>query len=135
MRRASLCVKAGRQARGLSRCEAAAFRLKPTQTISKLLQGARMADDHSVATASDVMDMPAHEEMYADFLALTEISVVSLLCIILILVLWGLKGDGGVALIGFFLTLAAAAFGGLSGLTWRAVLPVFVLLGIACIIL
>ena len=94
-----------------------------------------MADDHSVATASDVMDMPAHEEMYADFLALTEISVVSLLCIILLLVLWGLKGDGGVALIGFLLTLAAAAFGGLSGLTWRAVLPVFVLLGLACIVL
>jgi Bacterial aa3 type cytochrome c oxidase subunit IV len=94
-----------------------------------------MADDHSTATADDAMDMPAHEEMYADFLALTEIGVVSLLCIVLLLILWTLKGDGGVALIGFFLTLAAAAFGGLSGLSWRAVLPVFVLLGIACIVL
>jgi hypothetical protein len=93
-----------------------------------------MADDHSVAASSD-MDMPAHEEMYADFLALTEISVVTLLCIVLLLVLWGLKGDGGVALIGFLLTFAAAAFGGVSGLTWRAVLPVFILLGLACIVL
>ena len=94
-----------------------------------------MADDHSAATAEDVMDMPAHRETYADFLALTEISIISILFILLLLVLWGLKGDGGVALIGFFLTLAAAAFGGLSGLTWRAVLPVFVLLGLACIVL
>jgi hypothetical protein len=53
----------------------------------------------------------------------------------LLLVLWGLKGDGGVAFIGFCLTLAAAAFGGYSGLTWRAVLPVFILLGLACIVL
>ena len=94
-----------------------------------------MADDHSTATADDVMDMPAHEEMYADFLALTSITIVSLLCILLLLVLWGLKGAGGVALIGFFLTLGAAAFGGLSGLSWRAVLPVFILLGLACIVL
>jgi hypothetical protein len=94
-----------------------------------------MADDHSVATADDVMDMPAHQETYADFLALTEVSVVSLLCVLLLLVLWTLKGDGGVALIGFFLTLAAAGFGGVSGLSWRAVLPVFVLLGLACIVL
>jgi hypothetical protein len=94
-----------------------------------------MADDHSVATADDEMDMPAHEETYADFLALTEISVVSLLCILLLLVLWGLKGDGGVALIGFFLTSGAAIIGGVSGLTWRAVLPVFILLGLACIVL
>jgi hypothetical protein len=94
-----------------------------------------MADDHSAATADDVMDMPARQETYADFLALTEITVVGLLCILLLLVLWGLKGDGGVALIGFFLTMGAAAFGGLSGLTWRAVLPVFVLLGLACIVL
>jgi fatty-acid desaturase len=80
-----------------------------------------MADDHSVAAADDAMDMPAHEETYADFLALTEISVVSLLCFLLF--------------IGFCLTLAAAAFGGYSGLTWRAVLPVFILLGLACIVL
>jgi hypothetical protein len=38
-------------------------------------------------------------------------------------------------LTGFILTIAAAAFGGMSGLTWRAVLPVFVLLGLACIVL
>jgi hypothetical protein len=94
-----------------------------------------MADDHSVATASDDADLPAHEEMYADFLTLTEISVASLLCVLLELVLWGLKGDGGVAFIGFVLTIAAAVFGVLTGLTWRAILPVFVLLGLACIVL
>jgi hypothetical protein len=94
-----------------------------------------MADNHSVATADDVMDMPARQETYADFLALTEISVVSLLCVLLLLVLWTLKGDGGVALIGFFLTIGAATFGGMTGLTWRAVLPVFILLGLACIVL
>jgi Na+(H+)/acetate symporter ActP len=93
-----------------------------------------MADDHSVATADD-MDMPAHEETYAGFLALTEITVVSLLCIVLLLVLWGLEGHGFVAFIGLVLTIAAALFGGLSGLTWRAVLPVFLLLGLACIVL
>ncbi|HLW91007.1 MAG TPA: aa3-type cytochrome c oxidase subunit IV [Roseiarcus sp.] len=93
-----------------------------------------MADDHSAASG-DTMDMPAHEDMYADFLTLTEISVAGLLCILLELVLWGLKGDGGVAFIGFVLTVAAAVFGVLTGLTWRAILPVFVLLGLACIVL
>ncbi|HLJ69804.1 MAG TPA: aa3-type cytochrome c oxidase subunit IV [Roseiarcus sp.] len=94
-----------------------------------------MADDHSVATAEDVMDMPAHEETYADFLALTEVTVVSLLCILLLLVIWGLEGHPLAAFVGFLLTSAAAAIGLYSGLTWRAVLPVFVLLGLACIVL
>jgi hypothetical protein len=94
-----------------------------------------MANDHSVATAEDDSDLPAHEETYADFLMLVEISVTSLFCILLILVLWGLKGHGAVAFIGFVLTAGAALFGLISGLTWRAVLPVFVLLGLACIVL
>jgi hypothetical protein len=94
-----------------------------------------MADDHSVAAAEDDSDLPAHEETYGDFLTITEITVSSLLCILLTLVLWGLKGDGGVAFIGFVLTVGAAGFGALTGLSWRAVLPVFLLLGLACIIL
>jgi Na+(H+)/acetate symporter ActP len=94
-----------------------------------------MADDHSVATADDDVDMPAHEATYSAFLALTETTIVALICILLELVLWGLKGQGGVALIGFVLTVGAAAFGGMTGLTWRAVLPVFFLLGLACIVL
>ena len=93
-----------------------------------------MASDHGAATSSDDMDMPAHEETYSAFVALTETTLVALLCIILELVLWGLKGQGFVALVGFVLTAAAATFGGVSGLTWRAVLPVFLLLGLACIV-
>jgi Bacterial aa3 type cytochrome c oxidase subunit IV len=87
-----------------------------------------MADDHTLAAVDGGMDMPAHEATYAGFVALTETSVLEL-------VLWGLKGHGGIALIGFVLTLAAAGFGGVSGLTWRAGLPVLVLLGLACIVL
>jgi len=94
-----------------------------------------MADDHSVATAEDDADLPAHEETYAEFLSLVEVAVTSLFCILLLLVLWGLEGHGVVALLGFILTSGAAFFGFISGLTWRAVLPVLVLLGLACIIL
>jgi hypothetical protein len=94
-----------------------------------------MADDHSVATADGGMDMPAHEATYAGFISLTETTTVALLCIVLLLVLWGLEGQGAIALIGFVLTIGAALFGGLTGLTWRAILPVFLLLGLACIVL
>jgi Bacterial aa3 type cytochrome c oxidase subunit IV len=94
-----------------------------------------MADDHSVATAEDDADLPAHEETYAEFLSLVEVTVTSLFCILLLLVLWGLEGHGGIAFIGFVLTAGAAFFGLISGMTWRAVLPVFVLLGLACIVL
>ena len=81
------------------------------------------------------MDMPAHEATYAAFVALTETTVVAMIGIVLELVLWGLKGQGAIALIGFILTVGAAAFGGVSGLTWRAGLPVLALLGLACIVL
>jgi hypothetical protein len=91
-------------------------------------------DDHGAATAGDSMDLRAHESTYSSFIALTETTIVALLCIMLDLVLWGLKGQGVLALIGFVLTCAAAAFGGVSGLTWRAVLPVFLLMGLACIV-
>ena len=94
-----------------------------------------MADDHSVATADNGMDMPAHEATYAGFVALTETMVIALVCVLLQLVLWGLEGQGAIALIGFILTIGAATFGALTGLTWRAILPVFVLLGLACIVL
>jgi Bacterial aa3 type cytochrome c oxidase subunit IV len=91
-------------------------------------------DDHGAATADDSMDLQEHEATYVGFVALTETTVVALLCIILELVLWGLKGQGLLALIGFVLTCGAAAFGGVSGLGWRAVLPIFVLMGLACIV-
>jgi predicted permease len=94
-----------------------------------------MADNHGAATTADPMDMAEHESTYAAFVALTETSVVALLCTVLLLVLWGLQGHGFIALIGFILTLLATAVGGLTGLGWRAVAPVFILLGLACIVL
>jgi Bacterial aa3 type cytochrome c oxidase subunit IV len=93
-----------------------------------------MADDHGAMTADDAADFAEHEATYSAFVALTETTTVALFCIILELVLWGLKGQGLIALVGFVLTAGAAAFGGFSGLTWRAVLPIFFLLGLACIV-
>jgi hypothetical protein len=94
-----------------------------------------MANNHGAATADDPMDMAEHESTYAGFVALTETVVVVLLNILLMLVLWGLEGHGFVALVGMILTILAATVGGLTGMGWRVVAPVFVLLGLACIIL
>jgi len=109
--------------------------VKSVASFSLGVWGDGMADDHTLAAVDGGMDMPAHEASYAGFVALTETSVVALISIVLELVLWGLKSHGGIALIGFVLTLAAAGFGGVSGLTWRAGLPVLILLGLACIVL
>jgi len=94
-----------------------------------------MADDHSATATASGNDMPEHEATFAGFVTMTEIAVVALICIILELVLWGLEGHGFVALVGFVLTLGAMVFGSLSGLNWRAVVPVLVLMGLACIVL
>ncbi|MGA2793217.1 MAG: hypothetical protein ABSE69_06725 [Roseiarcus sp.] len=94
-----------------------------------------MVDDHSVATADGDIDLAEHVSTYASFVALTATAIATLLCIVLELVLWGIEGHGGVALIGFVLTIAAAVYGGLTGANWRAVAPVVVLLGLAAIVL
>ena len=94
-----------------------------------------MANNHGAATADDPMDMAEHEATYASFVALTETVVAVLLNILLLLVLWALKGHGFVALVGLILTVLAATVGGLTGMGWRLVAPVFVLLGLACIVL
>ncbi len=94
-----------------------------------------MVDDHSVATADSDMDLAEHVSTYASFVALTGTAIATLICIVLELVLLGLEGHGGVALIGFVLTVAAAVYGGLTGANGRAVVPVAVLLGLACIVL
>jgi hypothetical protein len=94
-----------------------------------------MASDHGAATADDPMDMAEHEATYAGFVALTEIVVAHLLCIVLLLVLWGLEGHGFVALVGLILTMLSGAVGALTGMGWRAIAPVFVLLGVLCIVL
>ena len=94
-----------------------------------------MADNHGVATADSGSDLAAHEATYDQFIALAQLAVAIVLSIILLLVLWGLKGHPMLALIGFIATLAAGALGGLTGLGWKAVAPIFVLLGLACLVL
>ena len=94
-----------------------------------------MATNHDAATADDAADLAEHESTYVAFIGLTELAIAHLLCTVLCLVLWGLEGHGFVALIGFILASLAVAIGAMSGLGWRAVAPVFVLLGLACIVL
>jgi hypothetical protein len=94
-----------------------------------------MADNHGVATADGGMDTQAHEATYEQFIGLTQLVIAIVLSIVLLLVLWGLKGHPFLALIGFVATLAAGALGGLTGIGWKAVAPVFVLLGLACLVL
>jgi hypothetical protein len=92
--------------------------------------------DHAIAAKADLgVDLAAHEETYAGFVSLTEILIVHILNIILMLVLWGLEGHPFVALLGFILNIAATALGGVTGLGWRLPAGVFVLLGLACIVL
>ncbi len=94
-----------------------------------------MSGNHGAATADDPLDMAEHQSTYAGFVALTETTVAVLLCILLTLVLWALEGHGIVALVGLILTFAAAVVGALTGMGWRLVVPVFLLLGLACIVL
>jgi hypothetical protein len=94
-----------------------------------------MADNHGAATAASGMDMPAHENTYVQFIGLTQNVVAVILGIVLCLVLWGLEGHGFVALVLFILTSIAGAVGGMTGMGWKAVAPVLVLLGLACLVL
>jgi hypothetical protein len=94
-----------------------------------------MSDHASVAKADLGIDLAAHEETYAGFVGLTENLTVHVLNIVLLLVLWGLQGHGVVALIGFILNIAASALGALTGLGWRLPAALFVLLGLAAIVL
>jgi len=94
-----------------------------------------MADNHGVATAEGGMDMEAHEATYERFIALTQLIIAIVLSIVLLLVLWGLKGHPMLALLGFIATAAAGAVGGMTDLGWKVVAPVFVLLGLACLVL
>ncbi len=92
--------------------------------------------DHAVEAKGDLgVDLPAHEQTYAGFVSLTENVTVHVLNIVLLLVLWGLEGHPFVALLGFVLNLAALALGGLTGLGWRLSAALFVLLGLAAIVL
>jgi uncharacterized membrane protein len=94
-----------------------------------------MAANHGAATAGDGMDMEAHEATYTQFIELTKTTSFFVLNIILLLVLWGIEGHGGVALVGLILNFAAVTVAGLTGQGWKIVAPLFVLLGLACIVL
>ena len=93
-----------------------------------------MADDHGAALDGD-MDFAEHEASYAGFVLATEIGIVYCLSIVLLLVIWGIEGHGFVALIGLIMASVAAALGAVINLGWRAGLPVFLLLGLAAIVL
>ncbi len=92
-----------------------------------------MASNNHAAAANVAGDLAAHESTYAAFVALTEVAVALLLCIVLCLVLWGLEGHGFVALVG--LIAACVAAGSVAGYGWRALTPIIFLLGLASIVL
>jgi hypothetical protein len=94
-----------------------------------------MASNDQAATANDAGDLAAHEATYAAFLALTEVVVGLLVCIVLCIVLWGLEGHGFVALVGLIVACVAAAIGSIAGYGWRALAPIAALLGLASIVL
>lgn len=91
--------------------------------------------DHAGAKADLGVDLSAHEETYAGFVGLTENITVHILNIVLLLVLWALKGHPYLALLGFILNLVTLALAGITGLGWRLPAALFVLLGLACIVL
>jgi|NGEPerStandDraft_6_1074524.scaffolds.fasta_scaffold671078_1 hypothetical protein len=91
------------------------------------------SNDHAVAAGDS--DLAAHELTYAAFVALTEVAVALLLCIVLCLVLWGLEGHGFIALVGMIVACVAATVGGVAGYGWRALTPIILLLGLASIVL
>jgi len=94
-----------------------------------------MAAIHGTATAGSGMDMDAHEATYTRFIELTKTTSLFVLNIVLLLVLWGIEGHGYLAIVGLILNFAAAAAAGLTGLGWKVVAPLFVLLALACIVL
>jgi hypothetical protein len=94
-----------------------------------------MASNDHAATADESRDLAAHKSTYAAFVALVQIAVALLLCVVLCLVLWGLEGRGFVALVGLIVACAAAVVGAVAGYGWRALTPIILLLGLASIVL
>ncbi|MFI5011906.1 MAG: aa3-type cytochrome c oxidase subunit IV [Hyphomicrobiales bacterium] len=85
-----------------------------------------------MATATDDipgMDYAEHERTFRGFTRFTEIAIVNVLCIVLVVAIWGVKHSGGWALIGFLLTIVTTAIGAFSpALAWRPLAPVLLLL-------
>jgi hypothetical protein len=82
-------------------------------------------------TTDDIpeMDYAEHERTFRGFTLFTEIAIANVLCIVLVITIWGVKHAGGWALFGFVLTLLATAVGAFSpALAWRPLAGVIVLL-------
>ena len=82
-------------------------------------------------TTEDIpqMDYAEHERTFKGFTIFTEIGIAHVLCIVVILAIWGVKHSGGWALLGFLVTLLATVIGAFSpALSWRPLAGVFVLL-------
>jgi hypothetical protein len=82
-------------------------------------------------TTDDIpqMDYAEHERTYQGFTIFTAIGIANVLCIVVILAIWGVKHSGGWALFGFLLTLLATVIGAFSpALAWRPLVPVLLLL-------
>jgi hypothetical protein len=94
-----------------------------------------MSDDAGVAKADIGIDLAAHEETYASFVGLAENITVHVLNIVLLLVLWTMEGHPVIAFLGFILNIAASSLAGPTGLGWRLPGALFVLLGLAAIVL
>ena len=94
-----------------------------------------MSSQAGMAKADLGVDISAHEETYSGFVQLTENLTVHILNIVLLLILWAMEGHPFVALIGFILNLAASALAAVTGLGWRLPAGLFVLLGLAAIVL
>jgi len=103
----------------------------PTEAILPADESART----HAGTAQDELDFAAHEASYEHFLAMAAVVVASIVCHLLLLVLWGVEGHGFVALIGFLITIAATGAGLTTDLGWRAVAPVLALLALTCLVL
>jgi len=84
-----------------------------------------------MVTTTDVpeMDYAEHERTFRGFTLFTEIGIVHVLCLVLVVAIWGVKHSGGWALFGFVLTLATTIVGAfLPALSWRPLAGVLVLL-------
>lgn len=82
-------------------------------------------------TTDDIpeMDYAEHERTFHGFTVFTEIAIAHVLCIVVILAVWGVKHAGGWALLSFVVTLLATAIGAFSpALAWRPLAVVLVLL-------
>ena len=85
-----------------------------------------------MATTTDdtpQMDYAEHERTFTGFTIFTEIAIAHVLCVVVILAIWGVKHSGGWALLGFLATLLATVIGAFSpAISWRPLAAVFVLL-------